>query len=464
MALVSKPTSMSRKAAPQSAGVEEVEEVYKKVTRRIVPLIFLSYLLAFLDRINVGYAQLQMKDALGFSDTVYGFGAGIFFVSYLLFEIPSNLLLERTGVRLTLLRIMFMWGFASAATMLVSTPTQFYIVRFLLGLFEAGFFPGIILYLSYWFPSSRRGRVTSQFMFAVPIAGIIGGPLSGWIMSSMNGVHGWGGWQWLFLIEGLPTSMLGIACYFLLTDTPRQASWLTAREKEVVEATLASDQSDPTPGHANLAGELRRAFGDVRVWILASVYFTSACAVYTFTFWLPTMIKNLGVTDIAQIGLYSFFPYAFAALGVLVVGWSSDRHRERRWHLAGCMMMAALAFSLSTMLESSFFLSLAVLCAAGFFNFGASVLYWSIPPTYLSKDASAVGIAVISSLGVIGGFLSPTLLGVIRTYTGSLNAGIYFVAALLVTGAVVTLTALPARALRVGGFAPSAEAPEAQPS
>ena len=459
MALLT-PTSTPRKTARYNVGAGEVDEVYKKVTRRLVPLIFASYLLAFLDRINVGYAQLQMKDALGFSDAVYGFGAGIFFVSYLLFEVPSNLLLERIGVRLTMLRIMFLWGLASAATALVSTPIQFYIVRFLLGLFEAGFFPGIILYLTYWFPSSRRGRVTSQFMFAVPVAGIIGGPLSGWTMSSMDGALGLAGWQWLFLIEGLPTSILGIACYFLLTDTPPQASWLTAREKKIVEAALASDRSDPTPSHASLGAELRRAFGDVRVWILSCVYFTSACAVYTFTFWLPTMIRNLGVTDFAKIGFYSFFPYVFAALGILAVGWSSDRQRERRWHVAGPMIIAALALSLTTMLESSLFLSLAVLCVVGFFNFGASVLYWAIPPTYLSKDAAAVGIAVISSLGVIGGFLSPTLLGAIRTYTGSLNAGIYFVSALLVAGALVTLMALPSRALRVGGFASSAEAPE----
>jgi sugar phosphate permease len=331
----------------------------------------------------------------------------------------------------------------------------------LLGLFEAGFFPGIILYLTYWFPSSRRGRVTSQFMFAVPVAGIVGGPLSGWIMSSMNGTLGLGGWQWLFLAEGLPTSVLGIACYFLLTDTPRQAKWLTDREKEVVEAALAADQSDRTPGHGNLGAELRQAFGDVRVWILSGVYFTSACAVYTFTFWLPTMIRNLGVTDISRVGFYSFLPYAFAALGILTVGWSSDRRRERRWHVAGSMIMAALAFALTTIVESSLFLSLAVLCVVGFFNFAASVLYWTIPPTYLRKDAAAVGIAVVSSLGVVGGFLSPTLLGAIRTYTGSLNAGIYFVSALLVVGALVTLTALPSRAVRVGGFVPNSGAREA---
>lgn len=439
----------------------EVDAVYKKITRRLVPLIFLAYLLAFLDRINVGYAQLQMKDALGFSDAVYGFGAGVFFISYLLFEVPSNLLLERIGVRLTLLRIMLLWGLASAATMFVSAPWQFYTVRFLLGAFEAGFFPGIILYLTYWFPSSRRGRVTGQFMFAIPVAGIVGGPLSGWIMSSMDGVWGWGGWQWLFLLEGLPTSFLGIACYFLLTDTPKNANWLSEYEKAVVEAVLTADRrGEGTTGHAHVGAELREAFGDARVWILAFIYFTTAIANYTFTFWLPTMVKNLGVSDVSQIGLYTFFPYVSAALGILFLSWSSDRQRERRWHVAGSLVIAAIGLSCTTLLSSSLWLTLAVMCVVGFFQFGAGILYWAIPPTYLRKDQAAVGIALISSLGVIGGFVSPTLLGLIKTYTGSLDFGIYVVAAFMVAGAAVTLTGLPSRALRVGATPATAESAE----
>jgi D-galactonate transporter len=429
----------------------EVDTVYKKITRRLVPLIFLAYLLAFLDRINVGYAQLQMKDVLGFSDAVYGFGAGIFFLSYLLFEVPSNLLLERIGVRLTLLRIMVFWGLTSAATMFVSTPLQFYTVRFLLGVFEAGFFPGIILYLTYWFPSSRRGRVTGQFMFAIPVAGIVGGPLSGWIMSHMDGVWGWGGWQWMFLLEGIPTSLLGIACFFLLTDSPKNARWLTEREKTVVETVLNADQGeDRATGHVTAGAEIKRAFGDARVWILAFVYFATACANYTFTFWLPTMVKSLGVTDISQIGWYTFFPYVSAALGILLISWNSDRLMERRWHVAGSLIIAAIALSSTTLLSSSLWLTLAVMCIVGFFQFGAGILYWAIPPTYLRKDQAAVGIALISSLGVIGGFVSPTLLGLIKTYTGSLDNGIYVVAGIMIAGAVVTLTCLPSRALRVG--------------
>ncbi len=438
----------------------EVDAVYKKITGRIVPLIFAAYLLAFLDRINVGYAQLQMKDALHFSDAVYGFGAGIFFIGYLIFEVPSNLLLERIGVRLTLLRIMFLWGLAAAATMFVVTPIHFYIVRTLLGVFEAGFFPGIILYLSYWYPSSRRGRVTSQFMFAIPVAGIIGGPLSGSIMAYLNGTLGLGGWQWLFLIEGLPTSVLGVICYFLLTNTPREATWLTEHEKAVVDAALISDRSadEVRAGHATVNTELKQAFGDPRVWILAFIYFATACANYTFTFWLPTMVKSLGVSDVAKIGWYTFFPYVCAALGILLICRSSDRRRERRWHVAGSLIIAAIALSVTTLLSGSLLLTLLVLCVVGFFQFGAGILYWAIPPTYLSKKAAAVGIAVISSLGVLGGFVSPTLLGFIKTYTGSLNNGIYFVSALMIAGAVTTLTALPSGALKVGEAAPEVEA------
>jgi MFS family permease len=395
-----------------------------------------------------------VKDVLGFSDAVYGFGAGIFFVSYLMFEVPSNLLLERIGVQLTLLRIMVLWGLVSAATMFVSAPWHFYAVRFLLGACEAGFFPGIILYLTYWFPSSRRGLVTGQFMFAIPVAGIVGGPLSGWIMSHMDGVWGWGGWQWMFLLEGLPTALLGVACYFLLTDAPRNAKWLTEREKAVVEAVLNADQGEAmATGHITATAEIMRAMGDARVWILAFVYFATACANYTFTFWLPTMVKNLGVNDIGQIGWYTFFPYVSAALGIIAISWNSDRLRERRWHVAG----SAIALSSTTLLGSSLWLTLTVMCVVGFFQFGAGILYWAIPPTYLRKDQAAVGIALISSIGVVGGFVSPTLLGMIKTYTGSLDNGIYVVAGIMVAGAATTLIGLPSRALRVGGVSPTAD-------
>jgi D-galactonate transporter len=437
--------------ATLAAESGDLHRLYRKITLRLMPLLFLCYLFAFLDRINIGYAKLEMSSDLGFSEAVYGLGAGIFFFSYLLFEVPSNMLLERVGARLTMLRILVLWGITSAATMFVSSATQFYVARFLLGVFEGGFFPGIILYLTYWFPSARRGLVTGMFMFAVPIAGIFGGPVSGLIMTGMDGLHGMRGWQWMFLIEGIPSIVLGVVCYFYLADKPAQAKWLSAAEKDLLTTALAKDAGEgkgAAGGHA--AAQFRTAATDGRVWVLALIYFSAACANYAFTFWLPTMIKSLGVGSLAQIGWYSAIPYLFAGLGVLGITWSSDRFRERRWHVGGSLIVSAAAFSLTTLTTDSLAGSIALLCIVGFFEFGAAILFWAIPPTYLSKEAAPVGIALVSSIGVIGGFVSPTLLGFIKTQTGSLDYGIYAVAGIMVIGGLMTLVALPSKALKVG--------------
>ncbi len=438
-------------SAGTSGSTISEDTIYRKITLRILPLIFLAYLLAFLDRINVGYAQLQMKTDLGFSDSVYGLGAGIFFLSYLLFEVPSNLLLERIGARMTILRIMVLWGLTSAATMFVSTPTQFYVIRFLLGVFEAGFFPGIILYLTYWYPSSRRAGVTGMFMFAIPVAGIVGGPLSGWIMSTMNGVAGYAGWQWMFLLEGLPTVALGVVCFLFLKNSPAEADWLKPDEKATVQQILSSDSGGSSSSHVPAGREFRQAFFDPRVWLLALIYFATACANYTFTFWLPTMIKGMGVTNVASIGWYSAIPYIFAGAGVLLLTRSSDRFKERRWHVGGALIVAAAALAATTLLQASLAASLAVLCFGAFFQFGAGIGFWAIPPTYLRKEAAAVGIGLVSSIGVVGGFVSPTLLGYIKEQTGSLSNGIYVIASIMVIGGLAVLFALPKTALRVGG-------------
>ena len=443
-AVLAEPDAFSRESG-------DLDRLYRKITLRLMPLLFLCYLFAFLDRINIGYAKLEMSTDLGFSEAVYGLGAGIFFFSYLLFEVPSNMLLERVGARLTMLRILVLWGITSAATMFVSSATQFYVARFLLGVFEGGFFPGIILYLTYWFPSARRGLVTGMFMFAVPIAGIFGGPVSGMIMTGMDGVHGMRGWQWMFLLEGIPSILLGLVCYFYLADKPANAKWLSAAEKERIMQVLAEDKAGAQgPAHGHAAGQFRKAITDGRVWVIASIYFSAACANYAFTFWLPTMIKSLGVGNLAQIGWYSAIPYLFAGFGVLGISWSSDRFRERRWHVAGSLIVSAAAFSLTTFTTDSLAGSIALLCIVGFFEFGAAILFWAIPPTYLSKEAAPVGIAMISSIGVIGGFLSPTLLGFIKSQTGSLDYGIYAVSGIMVIGGLMTLVGLPSKALKVG--------------
>jgi D-galactonate transporter len=432
--------------APPARSAED--KTYRKIIWRVMPIVLIAYIFAFLDRINIGYAQLQMKQDLAFSDTIYGLGAGIFFLTYLLFEVPSNLLLEKIGARLTFLRIMVLWGLTSAATAFVTEPWQFYGIRLLLGVFEAGFFPGIILYLTYWFPSHRRGRVTGLFLFGMPITGVLGGPLSGMIMSGMEGLGGWHGWQWLFVVEGLPTVLLGVLLYRMLPNKPSQASWLNDREKVLVQTVMDADhKGDTTSGHH---GRLAAALADPKTYVLAFVYFCCACAVYTVTFWLPTMIKGLGIASIATIGWYAAVPYVFGALGVLVISRSSDRTKERRWHVGGTLIIGALALYATSFLGTAVVPVMVLLCIAAFFIFGGGSLFWSIPPTYLSREAAATGIAVISSLGILGGFVSPTLIGWIKGATGSIQMGLLALTGLVVVGGLTILIGLPKSAVRVG--------------
>jgi D-galactonate transporter len=432
---------------PRSTRSAE-DDIYRKISWRVMPVILIAYVFAFLDRINIGYAQLQMKQDLAFSDAVYGLGAGIFFVTYLLFEVPSNLLLEKIGARLTFLRIMVLWGLTSAATAFVTAPWQFYAIRLLLGVFEAGFFPGIILYLTYWYPSHRRGRVTGLFLFGMPITGVLGGPLSGLVMSGMEGIGGMHGWQWLFLVEGLPTVLLGVLLYRLLPNRPSEAAWLSSGEKALVESVLDADhRGDIQPGHH---GKLSAALADPKTYRLAFVYFCCACSVYTVTFWLPTMIKNQGIASIASIGWITAVPYVFGAIGVLVISRSSDRFKERRWHVGATLVAGAAALFATSFLGTAFAPVMVLLCFAAFFIFGGGSLFWSIPPTYLGREAAAAGIAVISSLGILGGFVSPTLIGWIKGATGSIQIGLGALTALVVAGGLTILIGLPKSAVRVG--------------
>ena len=444
-------------AAPGLAGTHPAplrsaeDGVYRKISWRVMPIVLIAYVFAFLDRINVGYAQLQMKQDLAFSDAIYGLGAGLFFLTYLLFEVPSNLLLEKIGARLTFLRIMVLWGLASSATAFVTEPWQFYGVRLLLGMFEAGFFPGIILYLTYWYPSHRRGRVTGLFLFGMPITGVLGGPLSGTIMSGMEGLGGMHGWQWLFIVQGLPTVLLGFLLYRLLPNRPSEARWLSDGEKRLVQTVLDADhKGDGKPGHH---GRLAAALADPKTYVLAFVYFCCACAVYTVTFWLPTIIKNLGISSIGAIGWITAVPYIFGAIGVLVISRSSDRFKERRWHVGGTLVVGAAALFATSFLGTAFAPVMVLLCVAAFFIFGGGSLFWSIPPTYLSREAAAAGIAVISSLGILGGFVSPTLIGWIKSATGSIQMGLAALTALVIVGGLTILVALPKSAVRVGAEA-----------
>lgn len=445
----SAPLSASQAAdfhRPAAAGTED--KIYRKITWRIMPIVLIAYVFAFLDRINIGYAQLQMKQDLAFSDAIYGLGAGLFFITYLLFEVPSNLLLEKIGARLTFLRIMVLWGLASSATAFVTEAWHFYVIRLLLGVFEAGFFPGIILYLTYWYPSHRRGRVTGLFLFGMPITGVLGGPLSGMIMSGMEGLGGMHGWQWMFIVEGLPTVLVGVLLYRLLPNKPADATWLNANEKALVQQVLEADNKGaPKPGHH---GKLSAALADPKTYVLAFIYFCCACAVYTVTFWLPTMVKSLGIASISTVGWITAIPYVFGAIGVLLISRSSDRYKERRWHVGGTLVIGAAALFATSFMESNLIPVMVLLCIAAFFIFGGGSLFWSIPPTYLGRDAAAAGIAVISSLGILGGFVSPTVIGWIKSTTGSIQIGLGALIALVIVGGITILMGLPKSAVRVG--------------
>src|SRR5882672_10942065 len=331
-------TAISRtQPLPPSAGATEA--VYSKVGWRIIPLLLIAYMIAFLDRINIGYAQLQMKQTLAFGDAVYGLGAGIFFLGYFLFEVPSNLLLEKIGARKTLLRIMVLWGLTAAAMMFVSTPTQFYVARFLLGVFEAGFFPGVILYFTYWYPSVRRGQVIAIFMSATTIISVIAGPLCGATLKYFDGVNGWAGWQWLFLVQGVPAAVLGVIIYVYLQDGPADANWLTSAEKNLLSHNLEHDKKDIV---GESEGTLGQMFRDPKVYVLALVYFLLLGATYTMVFWLPTLIQSWGVKDLLLIGIYAAIPNAVGVIGMILIGRHSDKLRERRWHFAACVAIAAI--------------------------------------------------------------------------------------------------------------------------
>jgi MFS family permease len=307
---------------PGETGLEA--RTYSKVAWRLLPFFFACYVFAYLDRVNVGFAKLQMLSDLKFSETVYGLGAGIFFVGYFLFEVPSNLIMYRVGARLWIGRIMISWGILAMVMMFVRSPFSFYVLRFLLGAAEAGFIPGILLYLTYWFPAQRRGKVMAIFLTGIPISGVLGGPLSGWILHTFDGANGWAGWQWLFLLEGIPAFLAGIVALFYLTDDVPRADWLTDPEKELVQAAVKAESG------AKQHHSAKDAFGEPKVWLLAIIYAFFLMGLYGVSFWLPSLIKAAGVKDPLNVGLLTAIPYGAGTLAMILTSQRSDRTRERR--------------------------------------------------------------------------------------------------------------------------------------
>jgi D-galactonate transporter len=410
--------------------------LYAKVSRHLLPLLLLGYIAAYLDRVNVGFAKLQMLEDLQFSQTVYGLGAGIFFIGYFVFEVPSNLMLHRVGARVWLARIMISWGIISAAMMFVSTPTAFYVLRFLLGAAEAGFFPGVIYYLTQWYPAAQRGRVTAIFMTGIAICSVIGSILSGAIMQALDGTNGWAGWQWLFLLEALPSIVIGFCILFWLDDRIESAKWLTAHEKKQLADELAREAGPQT------AARFADAFRDPRVWLGCVIYFCIVMGLYGIGFWLPTIISDMGIESILHIGLLTAIPYAVAAVGMVLVGRSADRHGERRWHIAIPAVLGALGLVLSVVAAEHTALAMVGLSFAAFGILTAAPLFWSIPTAYLKGAAAAAGIAIINSFGNLAGFVSPYLVGWIKDFTGSTASGVYVLAGFVASAGVLVIAAV----------------------
>src|SRR6266702_1278400 len=412
--------------------------VYAKVAWRLIPFLFFCYLCAYLDRINVSFAKLQMLQDLGMSDAVYGLGAGIFFVGYLMFEVPSNLILLKVGARRWIARIMVTWGVISAAMMFVSTPTQFYVVRFLLGVAEAGFFPAILLYLTYWFPAGRRSKVTALFMTGIPMSGVIGGPLSGWIMHSMSGAHGIAGWQWLFLLEGIPTVIVGIVAFFYLDDKVSDARWLRDDEKALIEADLQAES-----GHHKLHS-LRDGLASPRVLLLSAIYFFFTMGLYGVSFWLPSLVKASGVADPMNIGLLTAIPYGAAVIAMVLVSQSADARGERRWHLALPGVIGAAGLYFSVVFAHSTQIAMIALTIGTMGVMTTISQFWVLPPAIFSGAAAAAGLALANSVGSISGVVSPSVIGFLQTTTGSTGSGVLGLTVSLLIGSALVF-AVPAK-------------------
>ncbi|MEK6350685.1 MAG: MFS transporter [Burkholderia sp.] len=406
-------------------------DVYRKITWRIMPFIVICYLCAYLDRVNVGFAKLQMLSDLGFSDAVYGLGAGIFFIGYFIFEVPSNLILHRVGARRWIARIMITWAIISALTLFVKTPLQFYIVRFLLGVAEAGFSPGIMLYLTYWFPAKKRGFALGVYYIAIPLAGVVGGPLSGWILSAF--MHSsMAAWRWLFLLEAIPALVAGIAVLALMVDKPHQARWLSDDEKRTVVQAIEAEDAEKTT-HASAGAFL----ADRNIWKLCVVYFCQIIGLYGISFWLPSIIKDSGLTDVTVIGWLSAIPYLLAIPAIILTGMSADRFRSRRMHFSVALVIGAAGFAASGYVGHQPLLAVIALCVAAAGILSALSLFWGIPSAFLAGTSAAAGIAGINCVGNLAGFVSPYMVGWLNVTTHDNRIGLYAVAAFMVLGAVL---------------------------
>lgn len=414
------------------------KKLYSKIMLRMIPYIFVCYLFNYLDRVNVGFAKLQMLDDIGMSEAAYGLGAGIFFIGYLVFGLPSNLAIQKFGAKRWLAIIMILWGALSTSLMFVHSANSFYILRFFTGAAEAGFFPGLVLYFTYWFPNSVRGRVMTLFMSAIPLSGVVGGPLSGWILDTftLNPLWGLAPWQWLFIIEGLPTVALGIGIYFILDDNVAKAKWLTQEQKDKILTDLAEDERNkPAVKSDSMADVLKNKV----VWIFGFIYFSCQVGVYAINFWLPSVIKSANWGDMTAVGWITAIPYFAATVFMIFMGKSADKHNERRWHLGIPMLMGFFGLMISASFSSSASIALIGLVIATMGFLSSLALFWPLSSNYLSASATACGLAIINSIGQIAGFVSPYFVGWIKQTTQSTDAAWYCISILALLGVIVML-------------------------
>jgi len=409
------------------------KQIMRKLNLRLIPLLIFLYVIAYLNRVNVSFAALTMNKDLGLDPYYYGLGAGIFFFGYCLFEIPSNLILVHVGARKWIARILFTWGILACATAVVQGPKSFLTMRFLLGAAEAGYFPGVILYLTYWFPARYRARIISRFMLSIPISLAVGAPVSVWIIQAFQGMFGLQGWQWLYIIQGIPAVLATFIVLMFLPDNPTKATFLNEAEKRWLERELVSDREriavEPHPG-------IWRAFSNPVIWLFGFIYFADTAANLGLSMFLPQIIKQQGYTTM-QVGFISAIPYIFGIIGMLGIGYSSDRFKDRKWHVIGSLLLITVGLGCAGLLGGTL-MAIVMICVGAIGIMGCKGPFWPIPSAYLSGAGAAAGIALINSLGNLGGFFGPYVVGLGKQATGSFSGGLYALALLTFLGAIVT--------------------------
>ncbi len=435
---------MSELSAGAVALPSEFEkQVMGKVMKRLIPFLMFCFFIAFLDRVNVGFAAIAFKKDLALSDSSFGLGAGLFFIAYFLFEVPSNVILNRVGARVWIARIMFTWGIISGCMALVVGESSYYFVRLLLGAAEAGFFPGVILYLTFWFPAAYRARVVGYFMVAIPISTIIGAPLSGWLLG-LDGFMGLKGWQWMFIIEALPALLLTFVVLGYLTDKPKDAKWLTADERRWLQARLDAEQAQRESVHKLT---LWQAISHPRILLISLIYVGAVASNYGMSFWLPQIVKNFGLSNL-QTGFVTAIPYVFGAMGLVFWGRHSDQTGERTWHVAGALLLACAGLAASAFMSNPYMM-MAVLSVAALGIFGVLPCFWTLPTSMLSGVAAAGGIAAINSIGNLAGFGGPYMIGWIREnypngaggiVSNGTSLGLLILAAIPLIGAIIAIS------------------------